>query len=81
MESETSRSPLHSFDAEVWAASFIETIKTNPEIVIDKELMRGWFANALMRGFDEYYWRTPTYKRLIRRLKFPWWSWRRYAGE
>jgi hypothetical protein len=70
---------LKSFDAEHWAAAFMATLQENPEIVIDRELMLGWFANALMRGYDEREWRTPEYKRSIRRALHPWWSWRRYS--
>lgn len=41
--------PLPSFDAKDWAAAFC---KQNPSI--DEGLMIAWFANALMRGFDEH---------------------------
>ncbi len=58
---------LLSFDAGDWAASFIATLRDNPNIVVDEELMVTWFANALMRGYDEREWRTPEYKRSIRR--------------
>jgi hypothetical protein len=40
--------PLPSFDAQDWAKAFC---KINPEI--DEGIMLGWFANALMRGYDE----------------------------
>jgi hypothetical protein len=40
--------PLPSFDAVDWAEAFC---KINPEM--DRELMVVWFANALMRGYDE----------------------------
>ena len=40
--------PLPSFDARDWAAAFC---KIHPEA--DESVMLGWFANALMRGFDE----------------------------
>lgn len=39
--------PLPSFDARDWAKAFC---KINPQI--DEETMIGWFANALMRGYD-----------------------------
>lgn len=38
----------HSFDARVWAHAFCEA---HPEM--DEQVMAGWFANALMRGYDE----------------------------
>lgn len=40
--------PWPSFDARDWAASFCEH---HPGA--DMEVMVGWFANALMRGYDE----------------------------
>lgn len=69
---------LKSFDAERWAAKFLETLHDNPEIVIDHDLMVGWFANALMRGYDEHYWQTSEYKRKVRHALFPWWNWRHW---
>jgi hypothetical protein len=41
--------PLPSFDARDWAKAFC---KLNPGM--DEETMLAWFANALMRGFDEH---------------------------
>lgn len=40
--------PLPSFDARDWAKAFC---KINPDA--DESVMLTWFANALMRGFDE----------------------------
>ena len=40
--------PLPSFDARDWAQAFC---KLNP--TIDEGVMIAWFANALMRGYDE----------------------------
>jgi hypothetical protein len=40
--------PLPSFDARDWAEAFC---KLNPGM--DEGLMISWFANALMRGYDE----------------------------
>jgi hypothetical protein len=45
--------PLPSFDAMDWAKAFC---KRYPQM--DEGLMLGWFANALMRGFDEHAVRT-----------------------
>lgn len=42
--------PLPSFDARDWAEAFC---KRFPSVTEDDAL--GWFANALMRGFDEGY--------------------------
>ncbi len=46
--------PLPSFDARVWARSFMDHNAVNPEIARDEETMVTWFANALMRGYDEH---------------------------
>lgn len=40
--------PLPSFDAQDWAKAFC---RIHPEA--DEGDMIGWFANALMRGYDE----------------------------
>ena len=43
--------PLPSFDARDWAKAFMAK---NPNVIgVDEEIMIGWFANALMRGYDE----------------------------
>jgi hypothetical protein len=68
-----------TFDAQLWAAYFLETLRQNPEIIIDHDLMATWFANALMRGYDEHRWRTLEYKRTVRRALFPWWNWKHWG--
>jgi hypothetical protein len=40
--------PLPSFDAQDWAKAFCKLYPS-----MDEEVMTGWFANALMRGYDE----------------------------
>lgn len=40
-------------NAVVWANEFISRIKDNPEIATDEGTMIGWFANAIMAGYDE----------------------------
>lgn len=45
--------PLPSFDALDWAKAFCQR---HPTVQVDDAL--GWFANALMRGFDEHASRT-----------------------
>lgn len=42
-----------SFDARDWALAFVEAVQKKPEIATDEGTMIGWFANALMRGWDE----------------------------
>jgi hypothetical protein len=71
---------LKSFDARVWAAAFMETLRENPAITVDHELMVTWFANSLMRGYDEHYWKSSEYRRSIRRALFPWWSWKHWVA-
>jgi len=39
-------------DAKVWAEAFVLTVKHNPKIASDEETMIGWFANAIMAGYD-----------------------------
>lgn len=51
--------PLPSFDATDWAAEFCRIANNlgykNPKgELIDEDWMHGWFANALMRGYDEH---------------------------
>lgn len=43
-----------SFDAADWARDFVAMVKWKPTIATDEGTMIGWFANALMRGFDEH---------------------------
>lgn len=46
--------PLPSFDAKDWAEAFCAIVAKNHEIALDEGWMIGWFANALMRGYDEH---------------------------
>jgi hypothetical protein len=48
-----------SFDARVWAKAWLDIVKEHPEVPTDEGTMIGWFANALMRGYDEYHWTHP----------------------
>lgn len=63
-----------SFDARDWAKAFVDHVIANPSIATDQECMIGWFANALMRGYDERHWRSQSYKRSVRRVMIPWWK-------
>jgi hypothetical protein len=46
-----------SMDAQVWAKEFMriytEQIAKGNNLWIDEALMIGWFANAIMAGYDE----------------------------
>lgn len=44
--------PLPSFDARDWAKAFCKIARTKG-LEIDEGWMVSWFANALMRGYDE----------------------------
>lgn len=43
----------HSMDARVWTAEWLKCAEANPSIAADEGTMLGWFANAIMAGFDE----------------------------
>ena len=40
------------FDAQKWVDEWIRTIKEYPSIPTDEGTMLGWFANAIMAGYD-----------------------------
>ena len=42
-----------TLDARIWAREWLKSIKKNPTIPTDKGCMIGWFANAIMAGYDE----------------------------
>jgi hypothetical protein len=42
-----------NFNATVWADEFLKSIKKNPSIPTDRDCMIGWFANAIMTGYDK----------------------------
>lgn len=44
--------PLPSFDARDWAEAFCRIAKTHG-IYLSEGYMETWFANALMRGYDQ----------------------------
>lgn len=48
--------PLPSFDAREWAKAFVKIKEERDWALsdIDEALMTTWFANALMRGYDEH---------------------------
>jgi len=50
--SKTAVKLLSTMDAQVWAKEFIKIIKKHPNIPLDEETMIGWFANAIMCGYD-----------------------------
>ena len=66
--------PLPSFEARDWAAAFCKVaneigLKDADGQAIDEGWMIGWFANSLMRGFDEHYARNPLSKIIADLLK------------
>ncbi len=58
-----------TFDAMVWATEFVDTVKHNPAIATDQDTMLGWFANAIMRGYDQRTWYPPKKISLLERLQ------------
>lgn len=44
-----------TMDAKVWAQEFIEISKRIPFVPHDEGTMLGWFANAIMVGYDTGY--------------------------
>ncbi len=44
--------PTGSFDGKTWATSFKQEAELNPAIVNDLQVLTGWFANAIMTGYD-----------------------------
>jgi hypothetical protein len=40
-------------DAVAWAKEWLRTVEVNPTIYRDEGTMIGWFANAIMAGYDE----------------------------
>ena len=41
-----------TFDGQTWAKEFIRHVQERPEIATDEGTMIGWFANAIMVGYD-----------------------------
>lgn len=42
----------HTMDAQVWARKWLEITADKPEVATDEGAMIGWFANAIMAGYD-----------------------------
>ena len=42
-----------TWDASVWAGEWLKTIKEHPDVPTDEGTMIGWFANAIMCGYDK----------------------------
>lgn len=43
---------INNPDAKIWAEEFVRIVNTNPSIATDEGTMIGWFANAIMAGYD-----------------------------
>jgi hypothetical protein len=41
-----------TIDAQVWVKEWFNTLEKDPEIHKDESAMLGWFANAIMAGYD-----------------------------
>lgn len=44
--------PYGEWDAQKWAQFWLETIEKHPNVPHDEGTMIGWFANAIMTGYD-----------------------------
>lgn len=42
----------HTTDARTWVTAWMLQLKETPEIYKDEGAMIGWFANAIMAGYD-----------------------------
>lgn len=42
----------HTMDAQVWAKEWISRFSVDQSIALDEGAMIGWFANAIMAGYD-----------------------------
>lgn len=72
--------PLMGMDAQEWAREFLR-IWSGRWSEVDEGLMISWFANAIMRGFDEGRRRTDSEKDAeIARLKADQSDWRKGVG-
>lgn len=45
---------IGEFSAKVWAEEFVRMVKEKPELATDEGTMIGWFANAIMAGYDKH---------------------------
>jgi len=52
-ENDISRNLIGNMDAKIWAEEFVKIVKQKPEIPTDEGTMIGWFANAIIVGYDE----------------------------
>ena len=50
----------HTMDAQVWARKWLEITADKPEVATDEGAMIGWFANAIMAGYDSAMLRSNT---------------------
>lgn len=44
-----------TFDARIWTSEWLKTIDKHPDIPTNEGAMIGWFANAIMAGYDHAY--------------------------
>jgi len=60
---------VQTMDAQIWAKEFMHTFGADRRNEIDEGLMIGWFANAIMTGYDHAHWeqsrRKGSFKRFI----------------
>jgi len=42
-----------TWDATIWARAFVDHVRRRPSIPLSESTMLGWFANAIMVGYDK----------------------------
>ena len=47
------RKLIGNLDGKIWTHEFVKIVKKNPNIATDEGTMIGWFANAIMTGYDK----------------------------
>lgn len=50
----------HTIEPREWADEWLKTIAEHPEVPFDRAAMIGWFANAIMAGYDTACLRMPS---------------------
>ena len=49
---EDTRTLIGEFSAQRWAEEFVKRVREDPRIATSESTMLGWFANAIMAGYD-----------------------------
>lgn len=52
-------------DCRIWARALEANLRRDPEYGTEEALM-GWFANAIMAGYDRAHWQSEDYKTAVK---------------